>query len=65
MQPLDLKDFIWMRKSDKREVAIIIAITKYKDEDVIVYRSKDRNQIAVESVDTFCTDFEATYQIGF
>jgi uncharacterized protein YdeI (YjbR/CyaY-like superfamily) len=63
MQALDLKTFIWSHKQTK-EASIILAITTYKDDDIVVYRGwKDRAKIEVMSVDDFCKQHEATYQI--
>ena len=63
MVPLDLKEFVWQSKETKIGY-IILAITTYKNEDVIVYREgKDRSTIHIDSIDNFCKNNEATYQI--
>lgn len=63
MEPLDLKEFIWQSKETKIGY-IILAITTYKGESIVVYREcKDRSKICVDSVDNFCRNCEATYQI--
>lgn len=62
MQPLDLKNFVWNRD---HKWYIIIAITTFKDEDVVVYReNQDRAAVSVMSVSDFCREFQATYQIA-
>lgn len=62
MEPLDLKKFAWISRLDKRHY-IIMAITTYNGENVVVYREAvDRSKILVASVDDFGAEFEATYQ---
>jgi hypothetical protein len=64
MEPLDLKKFLWLNKLDKTKSAVILAITDYKSDDVVVYRDwRDRNIVSVKSVDDFCKEFEATYPV--
>ena len=65
MQPtLDLADFVWVNKETKNAF-LILALTMYKDENVVVYRpAHDRVHICVCSVSDFCRDFEATYDIS-
>lgn len=64
MQALDFRDFVWQSKRTKEDF-FVLAITEYGDDDVIIYReSRDRSRICVKSVDQFCKDFEATYQLG-
>lgn len=63
MEPLDLKKFVWLSKRTKQNF-IIIAITDYKSDDVVVYReANDRSKVCVKSVDDFCREFEATYEL--
>lgn len=62
MQPLDLKNFVWV--NDDNETFIILAITNYNHDDVVVYReSRDRQRIFVDSVSDFCNKYEATYEL--
>jgi len=64
MEALDLKKFLWESKATKGNF-IILAITTYKNDDVVVYReSQDRSQICVCSVDDFCRDFSAIYPLN-
>jgi hypothetical protein len=63
MAPLDLKEFVWQSKKTKIGY-IILAITTYKGDDVVIYReAKDRSKICIDSVDEFCKRCEATYQL--
>lgn len=61
MQPLDLKNFVW---SKNHEWFLVLAIVTYNEEDIVVYReNKDRSRICVTSVDKFCREFQATYEL--
>ena len=62
MEPLDLKKFVWNRN---HKWYIILAITTFKDEDIVVYReSQDRAAIEIATVDDFCKQFQATYSLN-
>lgn len=63
MQALDLKSFVWLSK-DTKENYIVMAITTFCGHDVVVFRHhRDRNQILLETVDVFCRNYEATYEL--
>jgi hypothetical protein len=60
MEALDLKKFGWTRN---HENFTILAITSYKGEDVVVYRNQQGGAVAIVTVDEFCRDFQATYEV--
>lgn len=63
MEALDFRKFLWLNKESKR-VYIILAITTYGDDDVVVYREFcDRAKLQVDSVNNFATAHDATYQV--
>ena len=63
MEALDLTKFLWLNKETKH-VYIILAITTYGDEDVVVYREFcDRAKLQVDSVSNFAAEHDATYQV--
>ena len=64
MESLDLKEFVWQSKNNG-EKFIIMAITDYKTDDIVVYREvKDRSRICVLSIDDFVQRFQATYDLN-
>ncbi len=64
MQPLNLKNFVWTR--DHKNY-VILAITTYKEEDLVVYRDQHfPYEVDIATVSDFCRKFQATYQVdGF
>lgn len=60
MEPLDLKKFAWVRD---HKWYTIIAITDFREEDIVVYRANEDGHIAVTTVDEFCREFTAAYHV--
>lgn len=60
MEPLDLKKFAWNRD---HAWYTIVAITDFQDQDVVVHRANETGKIEVSTVDDFCREFTAVYQL--
>jgi len=59
---LDLKKFGWVR--DHKNYTVL-AITTFRDEDVVVFRAQEGGVVDILTVDEFCRTFDATYQLVF